>query len=84
MIMVIAFCTSSHLHLCIYPFVLFKIWPGQATLMKINGYGVKNLPIYIVGLWFSLPSVYKPSFISILFVLSKIRPRQASIIKLNG
>jgi len=28
-----------------------------------------------------MPSIYKPSFISIPFVLSKIWPRQASIVK---
>ena len=47
--------TSTHRHLSIsfisVPFVLFKIWTGQATLTK-NGYREITQYIHRVGLWF--------------------------------
>ena len=64
-------------------FVISKIWPGQATVMKNKWLRGDNSVCSAVH-FLRLPSIYNPSFISIQFVLSKISPRQASIIKLNG
>jgi len=50
------------------PFVLSKIWPGQATIMKnkwLRGDNSINIQVMIMVLGHcpSLPSIYKPSFI---------------------
>ena len=68
-------------------FVLPKIWPGQASVMKkwLWGDNSENIQARIIDFcalpFHSLLSIYKPSFISISLVLSKIWPRQESIIK---
>ena len=81
-IMVLVHGTSSHFHLyTLYtpsfisiPFLLYKIWAGQATIMKtwLRGNNSVNIQGRIMALvpFLSLLSIYKPSFIPIPFVLS--------------
>jgi len=69
------------------PFVLSKIWPGQASIMKKwlwedNSVNIKGRSMVLVHCLFPhYYLIYKPSFISITFVLSKIWLRQTSIMK---
>ena len=65
------------------------VWPGHTFIMKKkwlrrdNTVNKQGMIIFIylscARHFLSLPSIYKPSFISIPFVLSKICPRQPSI-----
>jgi len=80
--MVLVHGTSSHFHLyTLYtpsfisiPFLLYKIWAGQATIMKtwLRGNNSVNIQgrIMVLVPFLSLLSIYKPSFIPIPFVLS--------------
>jgi len=70
------------------PFVLSKIWPGQATILKsiwLRGDNSRQYTGWDYGSYtphfLSLPSIYKPSFISITFLLNKIWAGQATTMK---
>ena len=68
------------------PFVLSKIWPGQAIIMKKDGYGeitqinIQGMIMVIVHCNFFHCHVYI-LFNSLPFVLSKIWSGQAIIMK---
>jgi len=67
-------------------FVLSKIWPREESIMKnkwLRGDNLINIQGKIMDSALPLTAIYlyKPSFISILFVLFKIWPEQATIMK---